>query len=565
MTLKRKNQPSQTGRDIRKLSHRILEYASRGMLRIEFQKEVSAMILDFSGTDAVELWVREHGKVFRCRRSKHPGASSSRITSCAQDQGGAFLPEVDDSSRLFGLCHDIFAGRVDLVQKGFTSHGSFWTGDLKRSPGRRQRMDYPSLAVIPLAADGEKIGLLVLKSKRRHAFTPHWVKSYEEFAKVLGVALLHRRSQSDLRERVKELTCLYGIARLVAQPGISLDDILQGAVELLPPAWLYPDITSAKIVVDERSYVTSEFKESAHQQIAEIVVDEKRRGMVQVCYLEERPELEEGPFMKEERHLLDTVAGEVGVIIKRKETEADQKRLQEQLRHADRLATIGQLAAGVAHELNEPIGNILGFAQLAKKYPALPRQVEQDIEKILAASLNARDVIRKMLMFARQTPPQKRRVDLNQMVEEGLSFFEARCAKEGIRMVRRLDPGLPPISVDPVQMNQVLVNLVLNGIQAMPEGGWLTVETHGGEDSISVVIEDTGVGMSEEIRKQIFTPFFTTKDVGQGTGLGLPVVHGIVTGHGGTIHVESQVGRGTRFVVQLPIEGVPGDEGEGLV
>ena len=132
-------------------------------------------------------------------------------------------------------------------------------------------------------------------------------------------------------------------------------------------------------------------------------------------------------------------------------------------------------------------------------------------------------------------------------------------------MVRRLDPGLPSISVDPVQLNQVLINLVLNGIQAMPEGGRLTVETLGGEDSISLVIEDTGVGMSEEIRKQIFTPFFTTKDVGQGTGLGLPVVHGIVTAHGGAIHAESQMGRGTRFVVQLPIEGVPGDEGEGLV
>jgi len=317
-------------------------------------------------------------------------------------------------------------------------------------------------------------------------------------------------------------------------------------------------------MVDGRSYVTANLKEGPHQQIAEIVVDERRRGTVQVWYLEERPELEEGPFMKEERHLLDTVAREMGVIIKRKETEADQKKLQEQLRHADRLATIGQLTAGVAHELNEPIGNILGFAQLAKKYPGLPRQVEQDIEKILAASLNARDVIKKMLMFARQTPPQKRRVDLNQMVEEGLSFFESRCAKEGIRMVRRLDAGLPSISVDPVQLNQVLINLILNGIQAMLEGGRLTVETHGGEDSISLVIEDTGVGMSEEIRKQIFTPFFTTKDVGQGTGLGLPVVHGIVTAHGGAIHVESQVGRGTRFVVQLPIEGVLGDEGEGL-
>jgi signal transduction histidine kinase len=218
------------------------------------------------------------------------------------------------------------------------------------------------------------------------------------------------------------------------------------------------------------------------------------------------------------------------------------------------LATIGQLAAGVAHELNEPLGNILGFAQLAKKCPGLPNQAEQDIEKILSASLNAREVIKKMLVFARQIPPQKKEVHLNQVVEEGLSFFESRCAREGIEMVRSLHPDLPEISADPVQLNQVLVNLVLNALQAMPTGGRLTVKTQMGRDHISLIVEDTGIGMSKKVMKQIFTPFFTTKDVGQGTGLGLPVVHGIITSHGGSIQVESKVGGGTRFEIQLPVE-----------
>jgi signal transduction histidine kinase len=273
-----------------------------------------------------------------------------------------------------------------------------------------------------------------------------------------------------------------------------------------------------------------------------------------VVYGEEKPELEEGPFYKEERNLIDTVAKEVGIIIKRREAEEDQLRLQEQLRHADRLATIGQLAAGVAHELNEPLGNILGFAQLARKCPGLPNQAEQDIEKILSSSLNAREVIKKMLVFARQISPQKKEVHLNQVVEEGLSFFESRCAREGIEMIPSLHPDLPVISVDPVQLNQVVVNLVLNALQAMPRGGRLTVKTLMSGDHIFLIIEDTGIGMSKEVLKRIFTPFFTTKDVGQGTGLGLPVVHGIITSHGGSIHVESKVGGGTRFEIQLPVE-----------
>lgn len=121
-------------------------------------------------------------------------------------------------------------------------------------------------------------------------------------------------------------------------------------------------------------------------------------------------------------------------------------------------------------------------------------------------------------------------------------------------MVRSLHPDLPEISADPVQLNQVLVNLVLNALQAMPTGGRLTVKTQMGRDHISLIVEDTGIGMSKKVMKQIFTPFFTTKDVGQGTGLGLPVVHGIITSHGGSIQVESKVGGGTRFEIQLPVE-----------
>jgi signal transduction histidine kinase len=283
------------------------------------------------------------------------------------------------------------------------------------------------------------------------------------------------------------------------------------------------------------------------------------RGSIEIVYAEPRAELYEGPFLREERHLLDTVARQAALFIEQREAAEEKDLLEEQLRHADRLATVGKLAAGVAHELNEPLGSILGFAQLARKSPGLPPQAAKDVEKIISASLHAREVIKKLMLFARQMPPRKSRVDLNRIVEESLYLLESRCARQGVELTLSPSPKLPEVLADPTQMTQVLTNLVVNALQAMPGGGKLFVQTAEGEDSVSLIVQDTGQGMSKEVLKQIFLPFFTTKDVDQGTGLGLPVVHGIVTAHRGSIDVESQVGRGTRFEIRLPVAAGGGD------
>jgi two-component system NtrC family sensor kinase len=359
-------------------------------------------------------------------------------------------------------------------------------------------------------------------------------------------------TEEALRERVKELSCLYGIAQIAGNPDISLEEILQEIVNLLPPAWQYPEITSGRIVLDGRSYSTPGFSDGRHRQTADLVVGGQRRGVVEVVYSEEKPELAEGPFFREERHLIDSIARQTALIIERKQAEEERSRLQDQIRHADRLATIGLLAAGVAHELNEPVGNILGFAQLAKKCQGLPDPARRDIEKIESASLHAREVIKNLLIFARQAPVEKTHVNLNQVVEEGLYFFKARSAKAGVRLTCSLSPNLPEIRADASQLGQVFVNLVVNAIQAMPEGGDLTVQTRASGDSVFLIVKDTGAGMNDETLEKIFVPFFTTKDVGQGTGLGLAVVHGIVASHGGDIQVKSEIGRGTQFKIQLP-------------
>jgi len=372
-----------------------------------------------------------------------------------------------------------------------------------------------------------------------------------------GQAMVGNRPSSSteaaLRERVKELSCLYGIAQIAARPDISMDEILRGIVKLLPPAWQYPETTVARITLDGRVHSTPAFRESHQKQTTDIVVGGNPRGTVEVAYVEGRPECDEGPFLEEERNLIDGVARQVGLILEHKQTEEEASKLYDQLMHADRLATIGLLAAGVAHELNEPLANILGFSQLVKKCPGTPQQALKDTEKIESASLRAREIIKKLLTFARQVPPQKKLVNLNQVVDEGLFFFDARCQKNGIELVRSLALDLPEITADPAQLNQVLVNLAANALHEMAQGGTLRVETHANQSHVLLIIEDTGPGMSREIIKKIFTPFFTTKDVGKGTGLGLSVVHGIVTSHGGEIKVDSKVGVGTKFEIQLPI------------
>jgi signal transduction histidine kinase len=345
------------------------------------------------------------------------------------------------------------------------------------------------------------------------------------------------------------------MARAVEKHGTSLDDILESTVNLIPPAWQYPEITQGRITLDGHSYATPAFKASPYRQTADIVVKGKKRGAIEVVYTEKKQNIDEGPFLEEERHLINTLARELALIIERKHSQSEEQKLQAQLRHADRLATIGQLASGVAHELNEPLGNILGFAQLAGKCPGLPKQAGQDIEKIVKASLHAREIVRKLLLFSRQMPTRKEKTNLNDLIKEGLYFLQSRCIREGIELNYLLSEHLPEITVDPSQLKQVIVNLVVNAIQAMPAGGKLDIRTHTCDDQISIFVEDTGVGMSKAILKQIFLPFFTTKDIGEGTGLGLSVVHGIVTSHGGSIKVDSTLGIGTIFEIRLPVEG----------
>ncbi len=360
-------------------------------------------------------------------------------------------------------------------------------------------------------------------------------------------------TQTALRERVKELACLYGISELAIQEKLSLHQLLERVLQLIPPAWQYPEHTVARITLDERHFDSGRVRKFPHRQSESILIRGKDRGSITVFYTKKHPRADEGPFLKEERNLIRAVAGKLALLIERKEAAENLKLLQEQIRHADRLATIGELTAGIAHELNNPLNSILGFAQLAVKNKSLPAGVKQDIEKIIKASLHSREIIKKLMYFTRQMPQHFTPTDVNAVVREAMNFLEPQCSKENIRVVYRLEKDLPPIQADGLQLQQVVVNLVVNAVQAMPKGGKLTLSSFRKDRSVFLAVEDTGTGIPEKILPSVFNPFFTTKDVGKGTGLGLSVVHGILTSLKAKIRVKSKEGSGTKFEIEFPV------------
>ncbi len=227
-------------------------------------------------------------------------------------------------------------------------------------------------------------------------------------------------------------------------------------------------------------------------------------------------------------------------------------RLEEQLQHSEKMASIGLLAAGVAHEVNTPLTGISSYTQMLKEQ-VKPEDLRFPLlEKIEKQTFRAAKIINNLLNFARSSTAEFEVVDVNKSVLEVLSLLEHQLDKARIRVVKELTEDLPEVRGNENRIQQVFFNLILNARDAMPKGGWLTIATHADDDTIVVEVRDTGHGIKREDVKRIYDPFFTTKGIGRGTGLGLSVSYGIVQEHGGAIFVDSVPGKGTTFQVALP-------------
>lgn len=234
----------------------------------------------------------------------------------------------------------------------------------------------------------------------------------------------------------------------------------------------------------------------------------------------------------------------------------ERKRLEQQLRQSEKLSALGQLTAGVAHELNNPLAVIMGYSQVIAKQADGNSKLKTDIGKILRESERAAKIVRNLLTFARPREPQMLSVDLNRLVANILETYETEFENALVHVQTTLVPDLPRTVADPHQIEQVLANLVINAIQAMSETTnprVLTVTTEVVEHMIRITLGDSGPGIAPEVVTKIFDPFFTTKSPGKGTGLGLSISHSIIHEHRGRIWVQSEHGKGATFIIELPL------------
>jgi len=231
---------------------------------------------------------------------------------------------------------------------------------------------------------------------------------------------------------------------------------------------------------------------------------------------------------------------------------------QEELIQAEKLTSLGQMAASIAHEVNNPLAGVLIYTQLlARKINSdkFSKEVSLDyLTKMETELTRSTRLIRNLLDFARQSPPALREVNANEVLERALDLAAHSAELQNIQVINELDPSLPTITADFDQLQQVCTNLIINAIQAMPDGGKLTIHTSADSDGqLRIAVQDTGCGISKENQRKLFTPFFTTKGKGKGVGLGLAVTYGIIQRHQGRIEVQTKEGEGTTFTIYLPL------------
>jgi two-component system NtrC family sensor kinase len=260
-------------------------------------------------------------------------------------------------------------------------------------------------------------------------------------------------------------------------------------------------------------------------------------------------------FTKERVALLKGILNGLGTLLEKLKLEEEQKRTEERIQETARLTAIGELAAGVAHEINNPLTSVLGYSELVLR-DNLPEKHRRDIQTIYDEAERAAKIVQNLLFFARRSGTEMQHLDLNSIVERALEMKSYDFKVNNIRVVTQLSPELRKTMVDEHQLIQVMLNILNNAEQAIrraQETGLMEISTASVDNNIEIIIRDDGPGITSEHLSRIFEPFFTTKEVGQGIGLGLSVSYGLIQRHGGDIWVESTENEGATFHISLPV------------
>jgi signal transduction histidine kinase len=358
-------------------------------------------------------------------------------------------------------------------------------------------------------------------------------------------------TEQALQERIKELTCLYEVSSIIVNANAELiDDTLKAIAISLKKAFQFPNKTEIIISIGETSISTSKFQDSNLSIQSDINIFNETKGRI-IAHLN-ASEFKKNDFLLEEQLLMDNVALKLGNFFERIEIQKNETSLKRQMERADRLGILGEITAGIAHELNTPLANILGFAELLKSDLESDKKAAADLDKIIQNAVFSREVVKKLMFFACEMPQEMKRINLVPHLKNAINLLDATFRKEHVKYIVKIEDEDLWLRADPIQLTQIIFNLLINAIYFSPEDGLVTVEANQTKKEIVLKIFDEGPGLSDEALGKIFQPFFTTKPTGDGSGLGLSVVHGIVASHKGVITAENNPNKGAIFTIVLP-------------
>ncbi|WBL24783.1 sensor histidine kinase [Zunongwangia sp. HGR-M22] len=353
-----------------------------------------------------------------------------------------------------------------------------------------------------------------------------------------------------LKERIKELSCLYSISRVLRKHQDDVEATLKEICEITKNAWRHPEAAIVQLKYTNFDIKTGAIPSKYIFQESRLSDRQENLRYIRVYY--DSVFFDNTEFLEEEQQLLDQISIEISDFFERERIKEREELLRRKAEHNDRLAILGEITAGIAHELNTPLGNILGFAELIQANNK-DDQTKNDLDKIIKASIYSREIVKKLMFFACEMPHQKQAQQIKPIIEQALSLLGPNLKKAGISCQFKIDEENLIIPIDIVQFTQIIFNLVINAIYVSPTHSYIEILVSHTKDTMLMEVKDQGPGIAKTFRKKVFHPFYSTKPLGEGSGLGLSVVHGIVKAHQGEIKIVDNIPNGSNFKISLPL------------
>ena len=489
----------------------------------------------------------------------------------AQADGATLGLLVDDSmieltaasGVLASLAGDKLPVTGSAIGRIIRSGGSWSVADVRNHQDAVERSWYErdidpvrGMAVVPVQRRGERVGAVVIVSTEAHTFSPLELERVEAMADLLSVALANAELFQTMKQAEWRFRTLFRAAPDAVLTVLHATGRIREANDAVREVFgVEPHQIIGKTLVDLLLPADSGTMETA---LAAAFAGTPARVEVQVAM----PSGATRVVALAASRLPEADPPSV-LLIGRDMTQ--ERELRVRLMESDRLAAVGELVAGVAHEVNNPLSSISAFAQLLLREPTLTPSQRESIDVIRTETTRASQVVKDLLAFARRSEPQRAPLDLNGVVARTVRMRQYQFAEASVCVETDLAEGLPSVMGDARQLQQVCLNLLTNSVQAMStmSGGVLRVRSYAVGDAVRLEVGDSGTGISPSVRAHIFEPFFTTKKEGEGTGLGLSVSYGIVTAHGGTIEVAETSPTGSVFRVTLPSVTAPPSDADG--